>query len=91
MEFNEIGALDIRVQCSGFLYGLSIAEQYIKTGMFKNILLIGAEVQSTAMDLTDKGRDTAVIFGDGAGAVLLEPSNNYGEQQNPENQKGIPL
>ena len=71
MGFNEIGALDIRVQCSGFLYGLSIAEQYIKTGMFKNILLIGAEVQSTAMDLTDKGRDTAVIFGDGAGAAVI--------------------
>ena len=71
MGFKEIGALDIRVQCSGFLYGISIAEQYIKTGMFNNILLIGAEVQSTAMDLTDQGRDTAVIFGDGAGAVVI--------------------
>ena len=71
MEFNEIGALDIRVQCSGFLYGLSIAEQYIKTSMFNNILLIGAEVQSTAMHLTDEGRDTAVIFGDGAGAAII--------------------
>ena len=71
MGFNEIGALDIRVQCSGFLYGLSIAEQYIKTGVFKNILLIGAEVQSTAMDLTNEGRDTAVIFGDGAGAAII--------------------
>ena len=71
MGFNEIGALDVRVQCSGFLYGLSIAEQYIKTGMFKNILLIGSEVQSTAMDLTDEGRDTAVIFGDGAGAAII--------------------
>jgi len=71
MGFNEIGALDIRVQCSGFLYGLSIAEQYIKTGVFKNILLIGAEVQSTAMDLTTEGRDTAVIFGDGAGAAII--------------------
>ena len=71
MGFNEIGALDIRVQCSGFLYGLSIAEQYIKTGVFENILLIGAEVQSTAMDLTDEGRDTAIIFGDGAGTVII--------------------
>ena len=71
MGFNNIGALDIRVQCSGFLYGLSIAEQYIKTGTFKNILLVGAEVQSTAMDLTDSGRDTAVIFGDGAGAAII--------------------
>ena len=71
MGFNEIGALDIRVQCSGFIYGLSIAEQYIRTGSFKNILLIGAEVQSTAMNLTDKGRDTAIIFGDGAGAAII--------------------
>ena len=75
MDFNEIGALDIRVQCSGFLYGLSIAEQYIKTGVFKNILLIGAEVQSTAMDLTNKGRDTAVIFGDGAGAAIISATD----------------
>ena len=71
MGFNEIGALDIRVQCSGFIYGLSIAEQYIRTGTFKNILLIGAEVQSTAMDLTNAGRDTAIIFGDGAGLSLI--------------------
>ena len=71
MGFNEIGALDIRVQCSGFIYGLSIAEQYIRTGNFKNILLIGAEVQSTAMHLTDEGRDTAIIFGDGAGAAII--------------------
>ena len=75
MKFNKIGALDIRVQCSGFIYGLSIAEQYIKTGVFKNILLIGAEVQSTAMDLTDKGRDTAIIFGDGAGAAVISSTN----------------
>jgi 3-oxoacyl-[acyl-carrier-protein] synthase-3 len=71
MGFNKIGALDIRVQCSGFIYGLSIAEQYIRTGNFKNILLIGAEVQSTAMNLTDEGRDTAIIFGDGAGAAII--------------------
>ena len=71
MGFNEIGALDIRVQCSGFIYGLSIAEQYIRTGNFKNILLIGAEVQPTAMNLTDEGRDTAIIFGDGAGAAII--------------------
>ena len=71
MGFNEIGALDIRVQCSGFIYGLSIAEQYIRTGNFKNILLIGSEVQSTAMNLTDEGRDTAIIFGDGSGAAII--------------------
>ncbi len=72
MGFNEIGTLDIRVQCSGFVYGISIAEQYIKTGAFNNILLVGAEVQSTAMDLSDKGRDTAVIFGDGAGVAIIQ-------------------
>ena len=75
MGFNEIGALDIRVQCSGFIYGLSIAEQYIRTGTFKNILLIGAEVQSTAMDLTNAGRDTAIIFGDGAGVAIISATD----------------
>ncbi len=71
MGFDTIGALDIRVQCSGFVYGMSIAQQYIKTGECKHILLIGAEIQSTAMDLTNRGRDTAVIFGDGAGAAVI--------------------
>ena len=71
MDFNEIGALDIRVQCAGFVYGISIAEQYIKTGTFENILLIGAEAQTTAMELNDNGRDVSVIFGDGAGAVII--------------------
>ncbi len=71
MNLKNIGALDIRVQCSGFVYGLSIAEQYIKSGKFNNILVVGAEVQSTAMDLTNKGRDTAVIFADGAGAAIV--------------------
>ncbi|NQU68629.1 MAG: ketoacyl-ACP synthase III [Candidatus Marinimicrobia bacterium] len=75
MGFKNIGALDIRVQCSGFVYGLSIAHQYIKTGMYKHILLIGAEVQSTAMDLTNRGRDTAIIFGDGAGAVVVSATD----------------
>lgn len=71
MGFKTIGALDIRVQCSGFVYGLSIADQYIKTGMAKHVLVIGAEVQSTAMDMKTKGRDTAIIFADGAGAVII--------------------
>lgn len=75
MGFNTIGALDIRVQCSGFVYGLSIADQYIKTGAAKNILVIGAEVQSTAMDMSTKGRDTAVIFADGAGAVIISATD----------------
>jgi 3-oxoacyl-[acyl-carrier-protein] synthase-3 len=72
MGFRQVGALDVRVQCSGFIYGLSIADQYIKTGMFRNILLIGAEVQSTTLNLTDAGRDVSIIFGDGAGAVILQ-------------------
>ena len=71
MGFNNIGALDIRVQCSGFIYGLSIAEQYIKNGTYENVLLVGSEVQSTAMDLTNRGRDVAVIFGDGSGAAIV--------------------
>jgi len=79
MGFDTIGALDIRVQCSGFIYGISIAEQYIKSGQFKNILVIGAEVQSTAMDLTNRGRDTAVIFADGAGAAIVSSKETGGE------------
>lgn len=75
MGFREIGALDVRVQCSGFVYGLSIADQYIKTGMYRNILLIGAEVQSTGLDLSDEGRDVSVLFGDGAGAVVISATD----------------
>ena len=71
-----IGALDIRNQCSGFVYGLSIADQYIKTGMYQNILLVGSEVQSRGIDLTTRGRDVAVLFGDGAGAALITRSDN---------------
>lgn len=67
----NIGALDIRNQCSGFIYGLSIADQFIKTGMYKNILLIGSETQSNFIELSDRHRNMAVIFGDGAGAVVL--------------------
>lgn len=66
-----VPALDVRNQCSGFLYGLSVADQFIRTGMYKTILLVGAEIQSTSLDLTTRGRDTAVLFGDGAGAAVL--------------------
>lgn len=75
MGFGTIGALDIRVQCSGFIYGISIAQQYIRSGMHENILVVGAEVQSTAMDLSNRGRDVAVIFGDGAGAAIVSKTN----------------
>lgn len=71
LELNTIGALDIRNQCSGFIYALSIADQFIKTGMYKNILIIGSEMQSPALDMTTRGRAVSVIFGDGAGAVIL--------------------
>jgi 3-oxoacyl-[acyl-carrier-protein] synthase III len=71
---TEIGALDIRNQCSGFLYGLSIADQFIKSGMYKNILLVGAEMHSMGLDYTTRGRNVTVIFGDGAGAVVLQPT-----------------
>ena len=76
MNFPNIGALDIRVQCSGFVYGLSIAQQYIENNTFNHILVVGAEVQSTAMDISNRGRDTAVIFGDGAGAAIVSKSND---------------
>ena len=76
MGFPKIGALDIRMQCSGFIYGLSIAEQYIKSGTYKNVLVVGSEVQSTALDLSKNGRDTAVIFADGAGAAVLSSTND---------------
>lgn len=71
---KEVGALDIRNQCSGFIYGLSIADQFIKTGMYKNILLVGAEMHSMGLDFSTEGRNVSVIFGDGAGAVVLQPT-----------------
>ena len=72
LGIDSIGAMDIRTQCSGFVYGLATADAMIRAGLYKRILLVGAEVQSTALDLTTRGRDVAVIFGDGAGAALLE-------------------
>ena len=74
MKMKEIGALDIRNQCSGFVYGLSVADQFIKTGMYKNILLVGSEKHSFGLDFSTKGRNVSVIFGDGAGAVVLQPT-----------------
>ncbi len=71
LGIKTVGALDVRNQCSGFVYALSVADQYIKTGMYKNILVIGSEVQSTGLDMTTRGRGVSVIFGDGAGAAVL--------------------
>jgi 3-oxoacyl-[acyl-carrier-protein] synthase-3 len=76
LGLGTIGALDVRNQCSGFIYGLSIADQFIKTGVYKNILVIGSEVQSRGIDLTTRGRDVAVLFGDGAGAAIMSRSND---------------
>jgi 3-oxoacyl-[acyl-carrier-protein] synthase-3 len=67
---RTVGALDVRNQCSGFVYAISVADQYIKTGMYK-ILVIGSEVHSTGLDMTSRGRGVSVIFGDGAGAAVL--------------------
>lgn len=71
LEIPATPTLDIRVQCSGFIYGLSIADQYIKTGQYENILLVGVEIQSVGLNLTTAGRDTAVLFGDGAAAAVI--------------------
>jgi len=78
LGLENIGALDIRNACSGFIYALSVADQFIKSGMYKTILVVGAEIQSTAIDVTTRGRNTAVIFADGAGAAILQPSDKPG-------------
>jgi 3-oxoacyl-[acyl-carrier-protein] synthase-3 len=71
-----IGALDVRTQCTGFVYGLAVANAFIAAGQYKRILLVGAEVHSTGLEFTERGRHIAVLFGDGAGAVILEASEN---------------
>src|SRR5690606_25969379 len=79
MGMGEIGALDVRNQCSGFVYALSIADQFIKTGMYKNILVVGSEKHAFAMDFETRSRNVSVIFGDGAGAVVLQPTKEDGK------------
>jgi len=69
---SETPCFDVRAQCSGFLYGLAVANGFIRSGMYRRVLVVGCEVHSTGIDISDEGRDVAVIFGDGAGAVLLE-------------------
>ena len=64
-------AMDIRTQCSGFVYAMSTADQFVKTGMYKNVLVIGSENQSGGLDMTTRGRGVSVIFGDGAGAAVV--------------------
>jgi 3-oxoacyl-[acyl-carrier-protein] synthase-3 len=80
LEMGTVGAIDIRNQCSGFVYALATADQFIKTGMYKNILVIGSEYHSNGLDKTTRGRAVTVIFGDGAGACVLsrEEDNTKG-------------
>jgi len=81
LDMRTVGAIDIRNQCSGFVYGLSVADQFIKTGMYKNVLVIGSEFHSGGLDKTSRGRSVSVIFGDGAGAAVLTRTE--------DNSKGI--
>ncbi|MEZ4410857.1 MAG: beta-ketoacyl-ACP synthase III [Polyangiales bacterium] len=76
LGLRGVPALDVRNQCSGFLYGLSVADAWIRAGVYKRVLLVGAEVHSTGLDFSDAGRDVTVLFGDGAGAVVLGPTDD---------------
>lgn len=71
-----VPALDVRNQCSGFLFSLQIADAWIRAGVYHHVLVVGSEVHSTGLDFTDRGRDVTVLFGDGAGAVVLGPSDD---------------
>jgi 3-oxoacyl-[acyl-carrier-protein] synthase-3 len=73
---GTIPSIDIRNQCSGFVYALSVADAFIRCGQFRHVLVVGAEIQSTAMDVTTRGRNTAVLFADGAGAAVLGPGDD---------------
>ncbi|HSM64256.1 MAG TPA: beta-ketoacyl-ACP synthase III [Gillisia sp.] len=79
LDINTCPAIDVRNQCSGFIYALSVADQFIKTGMYKNVLVIGSENHSGGLDFTTRGRSVSVIFGDGAGAAVLTRSNHIGQ------------
>lgn len=76
LEFPDIPAIDVRAQCTGFIYSLAIADQFIKTGMYNRVLVIGSEVHSTGLNFSTPGRDVTVLFGDGAGAVILGPEDD---------------
>ncbi|MEZ4875907.1 MAG: beta-ketoacyl-ACP synthase III [Flavobacteriaceae bacterium] len=78
LGLNTVGALDVRNQCSGFVYALSVADNYIKTGMYRNILVIGSELHSRGLDKTTRGRGVSVIFGDGAGAAIVSRNEGTG-------------
>lgn len=76
---RTVGAMDLRNQCTGFVYGVATAAAYIKAGFARTVLVVGTEIHSTSMDLTDRGRDIAVLFGDGAGAAVLRATEDQGE------------
>jgi len=78
LGLEGIPAIDVRAQCSGFVYGLSIADAFIRVGQYRTILLVGVEIQSTGLDLTTRGRDVAVLFGDGAGAAVVTATEEDG-------------
>jgi 3-oxoacyl-[acyl-carrier-protein] synthase-3 len=79
LKMKEIGALDVRNQCSGFVYALSVADQFIRSGMYKNILVVGSEKHSFGLDFTTRGRNVSVIFGDGAGAAVVQRAERDGQ------------
>ncbi|MBU2489746.1 MAG: ketoacyl-ACP synthase III [Proteobacteria bacterium] len=74
LEIPPVACLDVRNQCTGFLYSLTVGDALVRTGAYQNVLVVGAEVHSSGLDFTNQGRDVAVLFGDGAGAVVLSPS-----------------
>ncbi len=76
LGLGPIPALDVRAQCSGFVYALATADAWIRVGLYRHVLVVGQEIQSTGMDVSTRGRATAVIFADGAGAVVLGPSSD---------------
>jgi len=83
LGLTTLPAFDIRQQCSGFLYGLEMAQALVDSGKYKRILLVGAEVHSNALDISDRGRDVAVLFGDGAGSCIVESSSNQANSEQP--------
>ena len=76
LGLSEIPAMDIRCQCTGFIYALQVGHLYVAAGQYDRVLICGAELHSTGLDYSTRGRDVTVIFGDGAGAIILEPSDD---------------
>jgi 3-oxoacyl-[acyl-carrier-protein] synthase-3 len=79
LGIKEVGALDVRTQCTGFVYGVSVADNFIKSGMYDTVLVIGSEIHSSGLDLTTRGRAVSVLFGDGAGAAVLQATKDEGK------------